>query len=169
MASIFLWLAIIMLAYFFFSLSFFGDKLVLGGKSHAALYTFYIGVLSLLIIVCIPFIKFGLPDVGSIIWIVLDGVAYILGAYTLFLALEKFEVSRVTPAIGAVQPPMILLLSWILWGAVAITGMNILALILLLAGSVLISVEKSWSLPKNMSYWYCFPLYFFLWITYFPN
>lgn len=136
-----LWLFITITSYFFFSLAYFGDKLVLGGPSNPKLYTFYVGALSLLVIFFIPFTALSFPDARELFWITLEAITYILGLYTMFVALGKFDVSRVMATIGAVQPIAILFLTWMFWGAI-ITGVNFLAFLMLLSGSVIISAEK---------------------------
>src|SRR5437879_831710 len=112
-----LWLIIILLAYLFFGIAYFGDKLVLAGPPNAKLYTFYVSMLSILVIFFIPFTPFSFPSIAALPWIVLESIAYTLGLYTMFVALEKFEVSRVMTVIGAVQPILLMMLIWIFWGA----------------------------------------------------
>ena len=136
------YLLIIIISYFFFALSFLGDKLILSGTPKASLYTFYATILGGLVIFLIPFLKFTYPDTYTAIWIILEAIVYIAGLYTMFLALEKFEVSRVMTTIGATQPIIILFLTWIFWGFKALSIIEIFAFVLLLAGSILISIER---------------------------
>src|SRR5437870_1756435 len=98
------WLFIIILAYLFFSFSFFGDKLVLSGPPNPRLYTFYVAAMGLIVVIFLPFVSLRLPDPMSLLWIVLDSFAYVLALYAMFLVLGKFEVSRVVTTIGAIQP-----------------------------------------------------------------
>lgn len=136
-------LIVIILCYFFFSLSLLGDKLVLSGAPKPKLYTFYAGALGGLVIFLIPFAKNFTFPIGLVwVWIVLEAIVYLAGLYSMFKALEKFEVSRVMTTIGAMQPIFILFLTWIFWGFSVITQIEILAFCLLLLGSVLISYEK---------------------------
>ena len=140
---IFSWLAIIILAYFFFSLSYLGDKLLLSKPQiNASAYTFYVGIISIFVIVFIPFVKFVLPSAILFFWIITDAAVYIIGMYAMFVALRKFDVSRVMTTIGATQPIFIFALTWIFWGPQILGSINILAFILLLVGSFLISFEK---------------------------
>ncbi len=136
------WLLVIILSYLFFSLSAFGDKLILAGRANARLYTFYVGLLSVLIVFLIPFTKFGLPNLGSLLWIILEAIVWLLGVYAMFIALERFDVSRVMTTIGAVQSIFVLVLTWIVWGFQAMTAVDLFAFVLLLAGSIVISIEK---------------------------
>ncbi len=153
---------IIIVSYLFFSLAFFGDKLVLSGShleavikpghpktsANPKLYTFYIGILNALVIFLIPFTKLHFTA-AEILLSVLTALTTLLGLYTMFIALEKFEVSRVMPTIGAVQPILILVLTWIFWGFQVISVLNFLAFMLLLFGSIIISVEKKLAITIN--------------------
>src|SRR3989344_7850060 len=136
------WLIIIILAYLFFSFSFFGDKLVLSGPPNPKLYTFYVGTLNILVIFLIPFTKLGSYNATGLMWAMLTAIVSILGLYTMFSALEKFEVSRVMSTIGALQPILILIFVGIFWGFEAVTSMNFVAFIMLFVGRVAISVKK---------------------------
>lgn len=137
------WLLIAILAYLFFSFSSLGDKLVLSGLPKPKSYTFYMGVLGLVVLLLIPFVGLSIPDTQTFIWIILNAIVRILAIYTMFVALKRFEVSRVVPTIGATQPIFVFLLSFIFWGAQAIMGSEIFAFALLLLGSVIISTEKN--------------------------
>jgi hypothetical protein len=61
----------------------------------------------------------------------------------MYVALEKFDVSRVIATIGATQPVFVFLLTLIFWGPQAMPAIDMLAFILLFAGSIIISVEKN--------------------------
>lgn len=139
---IFTWLFVIILAYLFFSLSYLGDKLILSGPPKPNSYTFYVGLISITAILFIPFVSFGFPP--SRIWpfIMIEAAVYILGLYTMFSALENFEVSKVMTTIGATQPIFIFVLSWLFWGPQIISPANFLAFLLLFVGSIIISFEK---------------------------
>lgn len=143
------WLIIVILAYLFFSLSFFGDKLVLSGPPNPKLYTFYVGALNVLVILLVPFTKLNSYNTTGLMWAMLTAVVSILGLYTMFSALEKFEVSRVMSTIGALQPILILIFVGIFWGFEAVTSMNFVAFIMLFVGSVAISIKKRLALTLN--------------------
>src|SRR3989344_6473389 len=131
-----MWLVAIILAYLFFGFASLCDKLVLAGKPKPKSYTFYVGVFGLLAILIIPFIEFGFPNTAGLTWIILDALVRILGIYTMYVALEKFDVSRVIATIGATQPIFIFALTWIFWGPQKMPATAILAFILLFLGSV---------------------------------
>lgn len=143
------WLLVIIIAYLFFSLSSLADKFVLAGPVKAKSYTFYIGLLNIFAIFFIPFTSFSLPGFTALPWIILESIVYVLGIYFMFSAVEKFEVSSVTSAIGSLQPIFIFILMFIFWGAQAIDKVEILAFALLLIGGYLISQEKNTKITKE--------------------
>lgn len=137
------WLPIIILSYLFFSLASLGDKIVLAGPSKPKSYTFYVGFLSIIVVLAIPFANFKLPDINGMMWIGLEAVSYLAGLYGLFAALDKYDVSRVMPTIGATQPIFIFVLTWAFWGPQQLSTANIVAFLLLLLGSLIISMDKN--------------------------
>lgn len=137
-----LWLLVAVLSYLFFSLASLGDKLLLKDKINPKLYVFYVGIFSLSIVILIPFTKFGLPEPSILKWIILEAVVFISGAYYMFRALEKFDASKAIPVIGAIQPILVLVFSFLIWGDEVVVVKNIIAFLILLAGSIIISLEK---------------------------
>lgn len=137
------WLFVAILAYLFFGLGSFGDKLVLEGKPKPKSYTFYVGVFGLSSLLLIPFASFSFPSSIALVWLILNAIVRILGIYAMFVALEKFDVSRVMATIGATQPIFIFALTWVFWGPQIMTLSDIIAFALLFLGSVVISIEKN--------------------------
>jgi drug/metabolite transporter (DMT)-like permease len=143
------WLLVTILAYLFFSFSSLGDKLVLSGKPKPSSYTFYVGVFGIFVVLFIPFVKFDLPDNAGLTWIILDAVVRILGMYAMYSALEKFDVSKVVATIGATQPIFIFGLTWVFLGHQIMPAIDIIAFIILLAGSVIISIDKNLKVTRD--------------------
>lgn len=143
------WLIATIFAYLLFAFSSLGDKLVLDGKPKPNSYTFYVSLFSIFILLLLPFTKIGFPSATGLIFIVLYAVIHILGLYTMFTALEKFDVSKVIPTIGATQPIFIFILTWIFFGTQTILSTNMLALLFLFAGSVIISIEKNLKITRD--------------------
>jgi len=143
------WLLVIILAYLFFGFASLCDKLVLSGKPKPNSYTFYVGVFSLVVILLIPFTKFSFPSSTALTWIILDAFVHIVGLYTMYVALEKFDVSRVIATIGATQPIFIFILTWLFWGPQIMPIIDILAFSLLFIGSVIISIEKTPKITRD--------------------
>ncbi|MFA5013516.1 MAG: hypothetical protein WC520_03040, partial [Candidatus Paceibacterota bacterium] len=141
------WLLIAIASYLFFALASLADKIVLIKSPKPRVYTFYVGVFNVLAIFLIPFLPlfgqdFGIPSTIGFMWVILDGIIYIFGLYGMFSALEKFDASRVIPAIGASQPIFIFALTWLFWGPQILGAREMIAFALLLAGTVLISIDK---------------------------
>ena len=137
------WLIIAILGYFAFALASLGDKIILGQSPRPRAFTFFVGIFNVLVVLMIPFISFSWPSGYAGFWIILNAIVYIFGLYGMFSALEKFDVSRVVPAIGATQPVFIFLLTWLFWGPQNINVQQIIAFVLLLLGTVLISLNRS--------------------------
>jgi len=144
-----LWLLTITLSYLFFAFSSLGDKIVLNGPAKPKSYTFFVGIFSILAVLFIPFVGFSFPSSYGLAWIILEALIYVIGLYALFYALENFEVSKIVPTIGATQPIFIALLSFIFFGYQPLSGKAILAFVILLAGSVLISIDKNPKITKK--------------------
>ena len=134
------WLLIIILAYFFFSLTALADKVFLAGAPKPISYTFYVGLSGIFTAALIPFINFSLPSPATMFWIVAEAIVFILGLYIAYTAVEKYDISKVVTTIGAMQPLFVLVLTYLFFDVV-ITNKNIVAFALLLIGSVLVSKE----------------------------
>jgi len=141
------WLSAVILAYLFFGLASLCDKLVLSGTTQGAPrpkpYTFYVGLFSLLVILLIPFVRPNFPGAIGLVWIILDAIVHVVGLYAMYVALERFDVSKVIATIGATQPVFIFALTWIFWGPQMLQLPDVLAFVMLVAGSVIISIEKT--------------------------
>jgi len=135
------WLLVSISSYLFFALAALGDKVVLKNVPKPKLYTFYVGFLSIFAVLIYPFINFTLPDKETFMWAFFDGIVYVWGLYVLFSALKKYEVSRVIPTIGAVQPIFIYLIAIIIWpvASLILNQANLIAFFLLLIGGIMIS------------------------------
>jgi len=144
-----LWLTAIIFSYLFFALASLGDKIVLAGPSKPKSYTFFVGLLSLVSVVIIPFVDFSFPSGIGLGYIILEAIVYVAGLYAMFYALDKFDVSKVISVIGATQPVVIALLSVLYWGYQEIKGNEVLAFIILLTGSVLISIDKNLKIDRK--------------------
>jgi drug/metabolite transporter (DMT)-like permease len=145
-----IWLTVIILSYLAFALASLGDKIVLAGPSKPKSYTFFVGVLSVLSVFIIPFVEFKLPSGIGLAFVISEAIVYVAGLYAMFYALENYDVSKVMSTIGATQPVIIAVLSFLYWGYQPIKGNEILAFIILLTGSVLISIEKDLKITRKI-------------------
>lgn len=135
------WLLVIIAAYFFFSLASLGDKLVLIRKPEPAVYTFYVGFFSILMFLIIPFINLRPPELKTLFWIIMEAAVYVVGLYTMYVAVKKFDVSKVVTTIGATQPVFIFFLTWLFFGPQIMDSKLIFAFFVLLLGSIIISFQ----------------------------
>lgn len=138
------WLIVAVLAYFIFAVVFLIDKYVLVGSiKNPKLYTFYTGVLRVLIVVLIPFVDFKFPGVYQIILSFLAGGFFVFALLWFFKGLQLFEPSIVVPAIGGTIPVFTFLFVLIVSAGKEIPApRDLLVLLILIYGSVLISYEK---------------------------
>lgn len=133
-----LWLIIIIIAYFLFSITSLGDKYLLVGPPEPKIYSFYVGLLSILALVVAPFVGFFVPDLFMIVFCLFVGVMYLFAIFSFYQGLEYFEASRIIPALGGLVPVFTFLLVYFLSGEML--GLKeIGALVLLVMGSVLIT------------------------------
>lgn len=141
------WLIIVILAHLFYALVFLIDKYILSRKlPHPIVYAFYVGILSIVILVLVPF-GFYFPSRLELGFILLAGIAQIAGWVFFYKALNKGEVSRVVPFVGSFIAVFILILSTLLIGE-HLAKQQILAFILLVLGGLTISFKKEKFFPK---------------------
>ena len=149
------WFIVAILAYFFLAVSSLGDKIFLKGKEDPKTYVFYVCLLSGLIVFLIPFITFNIQPFNILIWPILEGIIYAGALYTLYYALDRFEVSVVIPVLGGLQPVFIFLLSFLFFNITEVSFQNIIALIVLIIGTVLISLNGKMKF-KSKGLLFCF-------------
>lgn len=166
-----LWLIVAILSYFFLALvSLFDRYLLVGPIPNPKTYTFYVGICLLLI--CFILIPFGIhfPEKNIIFLGLITGLIRIFAILFLTKSVIQSEISRVIPAIGGFLPIFTFLLFFLfLPQGGTLTMSQIIAFILLIFGSVLISLKK-FSLKlftlKNLKYpiitAFLFALTFFL-------
>jgi drug/metabolite transporter (DMT)-like permease len=122
------------------------DKFLLGQRpvTKPAVYTFYVGLLSIFVFVLAPF---GLAWPGWIQFLIALGAGafMLLGLLYLFHALDIGSASRVLPAFGGLTPILVLALSFIFLGE-RLNLAQIAAFLLLVLGGMLISFKKE---PKE--------------------
>jgi drug/metabolite transporter (DMT)-like permease len=145
-----LWILIAISSYFLFALVALGDKYLLSGPPNPKSYSFYVGILGILVLVLIPFVGFSIPDTYQIILALLAGAIFLFAQFGLFTGLEYFEASRIVPAIGGLLPLFTFGLVFLFSGKGELFSLwEILAFILLLAGSVLVTFKKGKSITSK--------------------
>lgn len=142
-----LWLIIVILAYFLLAISTLGDEYLLNGPPNPKNYSFYVGILGVLVLLLIPFVGFSTPSLFYLILSLLAGSFLILASFCYYTALEHFEVSRVAPAIGGFLPLFTFGFVFFISGEKTILTLGeIIAFILLVLGSIFIAFEKQKSI-----------------------
>ncbi len=141
------WLLIVILAHLFYALVFIIDKYILSRSlPHPIVYSFYVGVLSILILVLLPF-GFYFPSFKEVVLIVLASIAQVAGWIYFYKALNMGEVSRIVPFVGGFIGIFTLILSMLLINEF-LTLKQFLAVILLILGSLILSFKKGIFLGK---------------------
>jgi len=139
------WLLITIFTYFLFSIVILIDKYLMRGSAiNPELYTFYLGIAGAIAIpFLIFFVDFYIPDINYIFWSFLSGSLFTISILYLNKAIYSFEASRIVPAIGALVPLFLFVLSFIFTrGEEMLSGFQLIAFLLLTIGSILISHQK---------------------------
>ncbi len=138
------WLLVTISAYFLLAVVFLIDKYLLSKEiPNPVLYSFFIGLSGVLLLPFIPFINFVIPGIFQIILSFLAGISSVIGLYWFFKALKDFEASRVVPAVGGLVPLFSFFLVYIFsFGKETLSLSGVIAFILLVSGSFLITLEK---------------------------
>jgi len=144
------WLIVAILSYFLFSLVAIGDKFLLAGPPKPKLYSFYANTLGGLIILLIPFVGFTILPFWEAFFCILTGAIFLFALLALYEGLEKYEASRIIPAMGGFTPVFTFCLAFLFSGGKEILSFaEIAAFILLIAGSIIISKDPLKKLSKN--------------------
>jgi len=136
-----LWILITIFSYFLLALTALGDKYLLSGKPEPKSYNFFINLPGVLLLFLIPFVGFIKPDFKQIVLSLLAGGFGVFAVYFLYVALERFEASRVIPTIGSILPLFTLGIIYVSTGK-GPGPESLTAFFLLVLGSILISFEK---------------------------
>lgn len=148
-----MWLIITTIAYALNAISVAVDKVLLTKQiPNPAVYAFFISILSLVAVVLIPF-GFKAAEPASIIVALISGITFCWALWAMFTALSRNEASRITPFIGGLQPLIIAILAYFILNEVlGVTA--IAALILIVAGTALISYETTRNKGNRSSYYF---------------
>ncbi len=138
------WLAIAILSYLILAVVFLFDKYLLSKSiPNPRIYAFYVGLLGGIVFIIAFFIDFYVPDLISLLFAISAGFFFIIGLLWFYKALKSFEASRVVPVVGGLTP----LFAWVLMyifsrGKEGLEGYDLVALFLLVIGSILINYKE---------------------------
>lgn len=144
-----MFIAITLISYFFGAISVVADKFLLSSKrvSSPAVYSFYIALFGLVVIVLLPF-GFYIPSVFQIIISLFSGVLFTFGLMALYYAISKSEASRVMPIVGAIIPIATYVLSFFFLKE-NLNLAQVIGILLLLFGGLLISFDLPLKVNKK--------------------
>ena len=141
-----MWIIVITIGYLLNAVSSLINKILLNKDiPNPVVYTFYIPVLGLIVFLLAPF---GFAWIGLELFIIsmISGILFTYALLSMFKALARDDISRVTPLIGGLQPIFVFLMAYLILGERLVTT-QLLAFILILAGGILITIQ----LNKNKS------------------
>ncbi len=142
------WLLIVIIAHLLNAGAFLVDKFLLAkAVPKAAVYTFAIGALGVFAIVLLPF-GYVRPTTNEFLFAAAAGVLFQLALLFFFSALRWLETSRVVPVVGGGQPLIIFTFSALFLGE-RLRTMELVAFVLLVAGSALISIDTHDTTPAE--------------------
>lgn len=140
------WLLVAILSYFFFSLASLGDRYILIGPPKPRVYAFYVGVLGIIVVLILPFVQFSLPSFSVAAISFFTSLVFVLSIIFLYYGLERFEVSRIIPALGGFLPIFTFILSFFILNQQGFFSWpKLLSFCFLILGSIIISLEKSFN------------------------
>ncbi len=144
------WIFIVIAAHFFSAAIFIFDRYLLKrGFPNPLNYAFYVGILSIVVLLLVPF-GFFVPTSNQIIVSIAGGIVWVLATIIFYTALHKGESSRVVPTVGGLIPLFTLALSFIFLGE-RLSAKELIAFCFLVSGGLLLSilVEKNHANFKN--------------------
>lgn len=138
-----MWLFVALLANAILAMVGVMDKLILTKTVHKpVVFVFYSTVFTAPLFFLLPF-GVSFPNVWTdhLIFAV-SGICFALGLWALYIGFQESEISHVGPLVGAATPLFVFLLSSIFLRE-KLTVVNLTAIFVLMAGSLVISFEKS--------------------------
>lgn len=137
------WLIAIITAYLLLAVVSLIDRYLLAGKPDPKVYVFYVGLLSALLVLIIPFIDFYIPSLYLLVLSFVAGANLIIALFSLYTALEKYEASRIITATGGLIPIFSFILVWGLPGGEKVLSSSVvISFLLLVLGSVIITWRR---------------------------
>ena len=138
-----MWLTAAILAYFIFAIVFLVDKWLLAGPiPNHRIYSFYVGILGVAVLLLIPFANFRVLEPSYLFLAFASGASFVLGILWFFKGLKLYEPSRIVPAVGGISPIFTFLLVYIFSGGKELFNLSeTTSFLLIIFGSVLITHE----------------------------
>ncbi|MBM3257817.1 MAG: hypothetical protein FJZ05_01180 [Candidatus Nealsonbacteria bacterium] len=139
-----LWLTVTIVAYLIMAVVFLVDKyLLISAIPNPKVYAFLIGIAGVFLVFLMPFVDFYVPSVFQLLLSFGSGASFILALFFFFKALQKFSVSQVVPAVGALTPIITFFLIYLSsFGKETLSFFEASSFAILIIGSILITFEK---------------------------
>jgi len=144
------WILVAVASYVLLAVAALIDKFLLSGQlGDPKIYAFYVGILSAIAFLLLPFGFWASPDLVLFLIGVAAGAAQIYGCYFYLSALKRFEASRAVPLIGSLIPIFGFFLTAVVSGGRAVLDpRQLLGFFLLITGGWLV-MAKGFSIKKN--------------------
>ena len=146
-----MWIVAAIVAYFLLAVAVLIDKYLLAESIPSPkFYAFAIGILSGVVFFLIPFGALTVPPLPIFLSGFLAGSFHVFALLILFTSLQKFEASRIVPAIGGIMPIFTFALTFLLVPEIQIfSGKEFAAFLLLVGGTVGVSAGQRISLTMQ--------------------
>lgn len=136
------WVIFAIIAYLLFALNGVADKFLLTkAVGNPGVFTFYVGVGSLLVFALAPF---GLKTLSApdFFLALAGGFAFTFALYFFYSAIQQTSISRILPIEGGLVPVFTLVLAY-LSGTDRLNGIEFAAFLFLVSGAVLVAFKKT--------------------------
>ncbi len=149
-----LWFWLSIFAYFLFAINQLWDRYLLTKLFPDTLvYAFYAGMLSGVVVVAVPFLGFPIGNTAFILSALFCGAVFVIALVVNYMALRKYEASRIVPAIGGLLPLVTLLLTYLVFPNEKMATGQIISFGLFTLGSIIITA-RGWSHIFSRSFGY---------------
>ncbi|MDO8429426.1 MAG: EamA family transporter, partial [Candidatus Daviesbacteria bacterium] len=136
-----IYLPIALIGYFLLSIAILIDKAILDRDiPNPIVYTFYLGLLSFISLLLIPF-GFSLPSGSALIFGFLSGVYFTCAWVFYYKALRIDEASKLSPISGTLNPIFTILLGFLLLGQTT-TQNQLYAFLVLVLGMIILNFNQ---------------------------
>lgn len=144
------WIILLILAHFFYALVFVLDKYILSRPMpDPVVYVFWVCFLGIFVLLLIPIFGFSMPSGSEVLLSLAAGVSQLVGLFLFYKALNKSEVSRLVPFIGAISAVFVFLLNSVSINEF-LSGKQVMAFALLVLGSFVIGFRKKEFFGSNI-------------------
>ncbi|HEY4525506.1 MAG TPA: hypothetical protein VJL32_00210 [Candidatus Paceibacterota bacterium] len=149
-----LWFWLSILAYCLFAVNHLWDRYLLTKLfPNTLVYAFYAGILSGVIVVAAPFLGFPVGNALFTVSALFCGAVFVAALVANYVALQKYEASRIVPAIGGLLPLVTLLLTYLVFPGEKMATGQLASLGLFTLGSIIITA-RNWSHIFSRSFGY---------------